>query len=62
MKCPYAVNRVIKTVTSFEYNAESIETKQETNEINKAVYCECLKEDCGAYNKDTQRCEYAVMR
>lgn len=62
MKCPYAVHRITKTVTNFYYESESIETKQVTDEYNKATFCDCLEEDCGAYNREKRQCDYGNLR
>lgn len=58
MKCPYAVNRTLRMQTTFNYNAESVETSQETIELNKADFCECLESECGAYDTANKRCNY----
>lgn len=62
MKCPYAVNRVVKTKTEFIYNAESVEVEQVTDEYNMAHFCDCLKTECGAYDTEKNRCNYANLR
>lgn len=58
MKCPYAVNRQITTQTVIEYNEEGQETGSTVFSGNTAQFVDCLKEECGAYNADTKKCEY----
>ncbi len=56
MFCPYAVTRIIKTTSYFEYDEDGRNTKAETTEYNNAVFVDCQKENCGAYKN--KRCCY----
>ena len=58
MKCPYAVNRQTVTQTSIQLNEEGNQTGYTEYQNNTAVFVDCLKEECGAYNADTKKCEY----
>lgn len=56
MKCPYAVNRVFTCINKNTYNDDGYHIKTETKELNRAVFLECEKENCGAW-KDGE-CNY----
>jgi len=58
MKCPYAVNRQVTTQSIMQYNEEGQQTSWTEYQNNTAQFVNCLKEECGAYNPDTGRCEY----
>ncbi len=58
MKCPYAVNRTRIIQTQIEYDDENIEQGSTTVENNTATFLECLLNECGAYNRETGKCEY----
>ena len=56
MKCPYAVHRITTTTTEHQYDEESkhIRTNEETT--NQAVFVDCMKEECGAWQNG--KCNY----
>lgn len=58
MKCPYAVSRKVVTQTVMQYDENGNQTGFTEYQNNTAEFVSCLKEDCGAYNADTNRCEY----
>ena len=58
MKCPYTVNRHITTQTVIEYNDEGNQKSYTEYQSNIASFAKCLKKECGAYNADTEKCEY----
>lgn len=58
MKCPYAVNRQTTTQCMIEHNEEGQQTGWTEYQNNQASFIDCLKEECGAYNPETSRCEY----
>lgn len=49
MKCPYVVDRVVKTETKIEYNDENQEQGSTVTTCNKAYFAECQRSNCGAY-------------
>lgn len=58
MKCPYAVTRKVVTQTSMQYDENGNQTSYTEYQNNTAEFVNCLGEECGVYNKDTQKCEY----
>jgi hypothetical protein len=58
MKCPYAVNRKVVTQTSMQYDENGCQTSYTEYQNNQAEFVNCLEEECGAYNKETGKCEY----
>lgn len=56
MKCPYAVNRVEKTISQFTYDEESRHIQTNSITENNAAFIDCLKEQCGAYKNGS--CHY----
>lgn len=60
MKCPYAVNRFRRTSTQIEYNEDGQQSEWTETEFTSAIFINCLREQCGAYNKSKQKCEYRV--
>lgn len=58
MKCPYVVHRKIVTQTVYEYDDEGRNNIATTVENNEASFCECHKQDCGAWSKKEERCIY----
>ena len=58
MKCPYAVSRKTVTQCSIQYDENGQQKDWTEYQNNTAHFVDCLKEECGAYNKDTNKCEY----
>ncbi len=58
MKCPYAVNRQSVTQTKVEYNEDGNQSGWTEYQNNTAQFLDCLQEECGAYNPETNRCQY----
>ncbi len=58
MKCPYAVHRQITTQTAFEFDEEGRNNIATTIENNTASFCNCHKENCGAWDSKQGRCNY----
>lgn len=48
----------MQTKTEITYDAESKEDGSVVTTINNAEFIDCLKDECGAYNRGTGRCEY----
>lgn len=58
MKCPYIVHRTAVVSTIYKYDDEGRNYIETTMENNNAVFCECHKENCGAWNTKENRCFY----
>lgn len=58
MKCPYVVSRFNRTSAQIEYNEDGQQSEYTETEFNSAIFANCLKEQCGAYNKKKKKCEY----
>ena len=58
MKCPYAVSRKVVTQTTMQYDENGCQTSYTEYQNNQAEFVNRLEEECGAYNKETQKCEY----
>lgn len=58
MKCPYAVSRHQVTQTTIEYNDEGQQIGYTEYQNNEAEFVDCLRENCGAFNKEKNQCEY----
>lgn len=58
MKRPYAVRRQIITQTVMQYDENGNQTSYTEYQDDIPVFASCLKEECGAYNADSQKCEY----
>jgi hypothetical protein len=58
MKCPYAVHRQSTTQTVIEYAEDGQQKSWTEYQNNTAHFVDCQKEECGAFNPETGRCEY----
>lgn len=56
MKCPYAVNRKVTTVTNNSFNENGYNVKSIDMQENIVTYLECQQENCGAWQNG--RCNY----
>lgn len=58
MKCPYAVSRCQVTQTTIKYDDNGNQVGFTEVQNNNAEFVDCLRENCGAFNKETNKCEY----
>jgi len=58
MKCPYVITRLLSSQTKNSYNEDGYHTEQEYDEQNVAIMAECQEENCGAWDKEKQKCGY----
>lgn len=56
MKCPYVVNCIISTQSTFEYDEAGQHSVSTSVQQQKPIMCDCLKEECTAW-KDSE-CHY----
>jgi len=56
MKCPYAVQRKVITISAHIYNDEGVHTGTSETINNYAIFMDCVKEKCGAWRNG--RCHY----
>lgn len=58
MKCPYAVHRNRTVQTSINYDENGQQTSWQEASIDKAIFCDCLQKDCGAWDRWENKCNY----
>jgi len=56
MKCPYAVQRKVITISTHKYNDEGVHAGTSETTSNYAIFMDCVQEKCGAWRDG--RCHY----